>query len=103
MEFISVDQAALALGVSARRVRALIGSNRLPAVRLGRSWALDRSDLRSHGRGGGGRPLSANSACAVLALLSGSQAPWVDVSSRSRLRRRALSREWLEEGRGRAR
>jgi hypothetical protein len=32
-----------------------------------------------------------------LALLSGSEAPWVDVFSRSRLKRRVLNREWLEK------
>src|SRR5712692_1735679 len=97
MNLMSVDQAAQALGVSPRRVRALIGSNRVPAVRLGRSWAVDRSVLRSHGRRRSGRPISAENAWALLALLSGSQAPWADVFSRSRLKRRLLNREWLEK------
>ena len=97
MEPISVAQAALALGVSPRRVRALIGSQRLPAVRLGRrNWALDRKVLRSHGRGRGGRPVSADNAWALLALLSGSGSPWVDAFSRSRLRRRVLNSAWIE-------
>ncbi len=95
MELISVDQAAVTLGVSPRRVRALIGSNRVPAVRIGRSWAVDRNVLRPHGRPGPGRPISADNAWALLALLSGAHAPWVDVFSRSRLKRRLLSREWL--------
>ena len=97
MDLISVDQAAQALGVTPRRVRALIASRRLPAVRVGRNWALDRSLLRSYGRRRGGRPINAHNAWALLALLSGSPAPWVDVFSRSRLKRRVLNREWLEE------
>jgi excisionase family DNA binding protein len=97
MNLISVEEAAEALGVSPRRVRALIGSQRVPAVKLGRSWAVDRSVLRSHGRRRSGRPIIAENAWALLAFLGGSQAPWVDVFSRSRLRRRLINREWLEK------
>jgi len=85
------------LGVSPRRVRALIGSRRVSAVRVGRNWALDRNMLRSQKRPGGGRPINASNAWALLALLSGSPVPWVDVFSRSRLKRRMLNREWLEQ------
>lgn len=92
----SVDQAAQALGVSPRRVRALIGSKRVPAVRVGRNWALDRSLLRSHSRRGG-RPINADNAWALLAMLNGSEAPWADVFSRSRLKRRALNGVWVEK------
>jgi excisionase family DNA binding protein len=97
MNLISVDQAAQGLGVSPRRVRALIASKRLPAVRIGRNWALDRNLLRPHGRLGGGRPITADNAWGLLALLSGSQAPWLDVFSRSRLKQRLLNREWREK------
>ena len=97
MNLMSVDQAAQALGVSPRRVRALIESKRVPAVKLGRSWAVDRSVLRSNGRRRSGRPISAENAWALLALLSGSQAPWVDVFSRSRIKRRLLGRVWPEK------
>jgi excisionase family DNA binding protein len=97
MEAISVDQAAEALGVSPRRVRALIGSKRVPAVRIGRSWALDPNLLRPHALRRGGRPVSADNAWALLALLSRAEAPWVDVFSRSRLKRRALNGEWVEK------
>lgn len=92
-----MEQAARALGVSPRRVRALIASNRVPAVRVGRNWALDGSLLWSHRRRGGGRPISADTAWALLALLSGSQPSWVDVFSRPRLKRRLLDQHWLEE------
>ena len=99
MEPISVDQAAEALGVSPRRVRALIGSKRVPAVRIGRrNWALDQRVLRSQGFRRGGRPVNAENAWALLALLSGAEAPWVDVFSRSRLKRRALNSAWVEKG-----
>ena len=97
MNLMSVDQAARALGVSPRRVRALIGSNRVSAVRLGRSWALDRNLLRARPRRRSGRPISADNAWALLALLSGLEAPWADVFSRSRLKRRLLNREWLDK------
>ena len=97
MDLISVNQAAQALGVSPRRVRALIGSDSVPAVRLGRSWALDRSLLRSRRGRRAGRPISADNAWALLALLSGSEAPWADVFSRSRLKRRLLNRGWVEK------
>ncbi len=97
MNLMSVDQAARALGVSPRRVRALIASNRVPAVKLGRSWAVDRSVLPSRRRRRSGRPISTENAWALLALLSGSPAPWVDVFSRSRLKRRLLNRDWLEK------
>src|ERR1700737_3434873 len=96
MEQLSVAQAAKALGVSPRRVRALIGSQQVPAVRVGRrNWALDRSSLQSQGRRGGGRPVSADNAWALLAELSGVEVPWLDVFSRSRLKRRVLDWEWL--------
>ena len=96
MDLLSVNQAAEAFGVSPRRVRALIASKRVPAVRVGRSWALERSVLRSHGRVGG-RPIRAGNAWALLAMLDGSDAPWVDVFSRSRLRRRLKVGAWLEK------
>ena len=97
MSLISVDQAAQALGVSARRVRALIGVNQLPAIRVGRTWALDQIWLRSYVRRRAGRPVSADNAWALLAQLSGSEAPWIDLFSRSRLKRRVMRPEWLEK------
>ncbi len=96
MELLSVEQAAEALGVSPRRVRALIGSKRVPAVRIGRSWALDPSQLRSNARRAG-RPIGADNAWALLAMHSGTDVPWVDVFSRSRLKRRLANRVWLEK------
>jgi len=39
-------QAAKALGVSPRRVLAIIKSGRLPAVKVGRDWIILKSDLK---------------------------------------------------------
>jgi excisionase family DNA binding protein len=39
-------KAAKALGVSPRRVLALIKSGRLPAQKLGRDWIIKSSDLK---------------------------------------------------------
>jgi hypothetical protein len=52
--------------------------------------------LQSHGRRGVGRPVSAENAWGLLALLSGSQAPWLDAFTRSRLKRRLRNWESLE-------
>lgn len=42
---LSTAQAAAWLGVTPRRVQALIAEGRLPAVRLGRSWIITPEDL----------------------------------------------------------
>jgi hypothetical protein len=49
-------------------------------------------------RPSGGRPVSADNAWALLALLSSSEAPWVDAFARSRLKRRLRNWESLERG-----
>lgn len=63
---VSVAEAAKALGVSARRVRALAGAGEIPARRVGRAWVIDL-DPRLPPRPPG-RRLSARSAWAVLGL-----------------------------------
>ena len=45
MKILSVKQAAEVLGVSDRRVIALIAAKRLPAQRLGREWIIRSKDL----------------------------------------------------------
>lgn len=45
MEYITTQIASQRLGVSVRRVRALIAAGRLPATRLGHNWAIHSSDL----------------------------------------------------------
>jgi excisionase family DNA binding protein len=93
----AVADVARELGLSERRVRALIEEGRLPASRLGRSWlvsshALQRFRRRSRPRG---RPVSASNAWALLALLAGSRPDWVRSDVESRLRRYARDPESL--------
>jgi len=45
MEFITTSQAAKKLGISQRRVQALITADRLPAQKIGRDWLIRESDL----------------------------------------------------------
>jgi excisionase family DNA binding protein len=63
---VSVAEAAEALGLSARRVRALAEAGEIPARRVGRAWVIDL-DRRRLPRPPG-RRLSARSAWAVLGL-----------------------------------
>jgi excisionase family DNA binding protein len=44
-EQITTTAAAARLGVTPRRVRALIDDGRLPATRIGRDWLIDVADL----------------------------------------------------------
>ena len=55
---LSVSESAEALGVSGARVRALIASGALPAVKIGRVWALREEDVfgRAAAKPRGGRP-----------------------------------------------
>ncbi|MBI3425021.1 MAG: helix-turn-helix domain-containing protein [Acidobacteria bacterium] len=45
MELISTNEAAQSLGVTERRVRAMISDGKLPAQRIGRDYVINRSDL----------------------------------------------------------
>jgi excisionase family DNA binding protein len=64
---ISVHDAAERLGVSDRRVRAMIDSGRLKAQRLGRAWMIEPSALGGvDGERAAGRPLNPESAWAEL-------------------------------------
>lgn len=54
---LTTAQAAQALGVSARRIRALIAAGRLRATRAGRDWAITEVDLAAVARRPVGRPL----------------------------------------------
>ena len=64
---ISVHDAAERLGVSDRRVRAMIDSGRLRAQRLGRAWMIEPSALGGvDGERSAGRPLNPDSAWAEL-------------------------------------
>ncbi len=86
---LSVHDAAERLGLSDRRVRALIESGRLGARRVGRDWMIDPGALASvEGERAPGRPLSARSAWAEL--LGERPAPRAEASMmRSRYRARS--------------
>ena len=87
---ISVHDAAARLGVSDRRVRALIESGRLRAQRLGRVWMIEPAALGSvEGQRSPGRPLNAASAWAEL--FTDRDPPVADVAMlRSRYRNRSI-------------
>jgi excisionase family DNA binding protein len=98
-EMLSVAEAAKALDLSVRRVRALIDAGAIPAERIGRAWVLSRDAVdrfaRRHRRRG--RRLSSENAWALLALLSGEEPASVEAPAMSRLRRYARDREWRLE------
>lgn len=55
MKLLNTAQAAEALGVSARRIRAMIDAGTLPAHRIGREYAIEATSLpsvRTYGRAG---------------------------------------------------
>ncbi|MCW5940663.1 MAG: helix-turn-helix domain-containing protein [Fimbriimonadaceae bacterium] len=57
--WMSVPEAAARLGVSDRRVRAMIASGRLRAHRVGGRWMVGKSDLNAVGHRKPGRPSGA--------------------------------------------
>jgi excisionase family DNA binding protein len=46
MKTLTVNETAARLGVTTRRVIALIDAKRLPATRFGRAWAVREADLK---------------------------------------------------------
>lgn len=52
---LTTHAAALRLGVSVRRVQALIHAGRLPAEKIGRDWLLDPAAVDRHEREPPGR------------------------------------------------
>jgi excisionase family DNA binding protein len=56
MKIIGTTEAARRLGVSANRVRALIDSKRLKAMKAGREWLIDPKDLAAVKKRKPGRP-----------------------------------------------
>jgi excisionase family DNA binding protein len=98
-DVLSVSEAAHDLGVSKRRVRALIEGGKLPAGRVGRNWVMDRQAVVRFAQEGRreGRPLSHNNAWALLALLSGERPSWIRNDAVSRLGRSARDPDWLIE------
>lgn len=53
---VTTTEAAAALGVTPRRVVALIGAGRLPATKLGRDWLIRSTDLAKVRERKAGRP-----------------------------------------------
>lgn len=47
-DLLTVTQAASLLGVTGRRVRALIAAGHLPATRYGLVWLIRRQDVATH-------------------------------------------------------
>ena len=56
MKYLTTDQAGKILGVSGRRVRALIKVGRLPAHKFGKAWMIDKKDLQKVAVRKPGRP-----------------------------------------------
>jgi hypothetical protein len=92
---ISVREAAAALDVDERTVRLMASAGDIHAVKRGNAWWLDRRSVerRRRQQPGGGRPLSAPMAWAVLLLASGIRAPGQPVG---RDHHPARARRWLE-------
>ncbi|MGY1606361.1 excisionase family DNA-binding protein [Geodermatophilus sp. SYSU D00700] len=84
---LTVDQAAVRLGVSSQEVRRLVRVGTLPAQRVGRTLVLpeDAVDERARLPVAAGRVLSPPTAWATLWELSGENASWLDRSGRSRV------------------
>ncbi len=106
-EYVSVAEAARALGLSDRRIRALIGAGALAAQHVGGRWLVSRADVerRALHRGRPGRPLGQRNAWALVARLSGAEWPELSPWARSRLKQRLAKRSLLslaEELRDRA-
>jgi excisionase family DNA binding protein len=83
----SVAEVASELGVSSERVRQLIASGVLPAVRVGDRWVIgDGMPVRRRE----GRPWSGAAAWGLLWLAVGRPAPWLSVKQRQRVRLRLV-------------
>jgi excisionase family DNA binding protein len=93
---ISIAEAASLLTLSATRVRALVSQGQLPAVKIGGRWLVERGAVEQRRRGEAprGRRFTPRNAWALLLLASGENAPKLDPSVRSRLKR-AITREGL--------
>jgi len=84
-----VAQAAAELGVSERRVRQMLADGVLDGERIGRAWAIDAGQIQAVGRlrPRVGRPWSAASAWALLALADGKE-PQLSPVALSRAKKR---------------
>lgn len=94
MGLVSVPEAAQRLGVTRARVHQRIASGSLPAQQVGRQWIIDEWDLRRIAHHGvPGRPFSATSAWALIAVSAGDAGQFSpSVRSRARTRHAQLLR-----------
>lgn len=92
-----VREAADRLGVGEVAVRQKIASGRLAAIKRARTWWLDEREVERMARQqpGGGRPLSAPMAWAVLLLASGDESAAEQAAGQARYWSRA--RVWLRD------
>lgn len=96
-DYVSVPEAARSIGVSDRRIRALIRADALAAQQVGSRWLVSRADVEERARRGSrsGRPLGERNAWALIARLSGSDWPELSRWDRSRLKQRLARRSLL--------
>jgi excisionase family DNA binding protein len=92
---VSAAEAAGRLGVTPRRVYALIRDGQLPAERIGGRLLIDRKDVdaRLAGEPAVGRPFSARRAWVLLLLAAGEDPVGIDASTISKLRRLLRDRD----------
>ena len=94
MANVSVSEAAKRLGVGVPRVHQRIADGSLRAERLGNQWVVDElSLLQVAERKTPGRPLSARSAWALVALAEGDQEALADLAPVERSRAKARLEE----------
>jgi excisionase family DNA binding protein len=95
-DLVSISDAAALLGLSATRVRLMAAQGRLPAMKIGNRWVVERSAVehRRREKVGRGRRFNPRNAWALLKLASGEDPPPLDPSIRSRLKK-ALALEGL--------
>jgi len=82
-----VSDAALHLGVSEQRVRAMISAGSIEAEKVAGAWLIPVASLARlmASQRQGGRPLSAESAWALLLLASGEHVGWASARVQSRM------------------
>lgn len=95
---VAIPDAARILGLSPARVRAMAVNGRLPGVKIGDRWLIERSavERRLSQGASSGRPYAPHNAWALLLLASGEVVDGLDPSVRSRLRR-AMELEGLQK------
>lgn len=93
---LSISEAADSLELSSARVRAMASRGQLPAAKIGDRWLVERRAVEQRRRQQplSGRRFTPRNAWALLLLASGEEAPKLDPSVRSRLKR-ALALEGL--------